>query len=101
MNDDARNHEREDCSDINFHQSPIGNGVVPCGRTDGQTDGGWTDITKPIVAFGNSANASIEWQKLCILFQFTIFFVCVCVCVCVCHYRISVFPTTDLAFFLI
>ena len=39
-------------SNIKFHENPLnGSRVVPCGRTDGQTD-----ITKLIVTFSNFAN---------------------------------------------
>ena len=38
---------------MKFHDNPLsGSGVVPCGRTDGQTD-----ISKLIVAFRNFGNA--------------------------------------------
>jgi hypothetical protein len=49
-------------SNIQFHQNPSsGSRVVPCRQTDG-----WTDMTKRIVAFRNSANApkSIVCKKM-------------------------------------
>jgi hypothetical protein len=46
-------HIFENYSNIKFHENPTnGSGVVPCGRTDRQTD-----MTKLIVAFRNFANA--------------------------------------------
>ena len=42
---------------IKFHQnSSSGSWVVSCGHTDGWMDG-WTDMTKPVVAFCSFANA--------------------------------------------
>jgi hypothetical protein len=52
----------ENCSNIKFHENPFsGSRVVPCGRTDGQTDrrniDRPTDMTKLIVTFRNFAKA--------------------------------------------
>jgi hypothetical protein len=44
-----------------FHENPSGGSrTVPCGRTDGQTDGR-RDMTKLIVAIHNFANAPKNW----------------------------------------
>ena len=44
-------------SNIEFHENPSsGSRVVPCGQTDGRTDG-QTDTPRLIVAFRNFANA--------------------------------------------
>jgi len=46
-------------SNIKFHKNPSSGGrVVPCGRTDGQTD-----MTKLIVAFRNFANAPSDLKE--------------------------------------
>ena len=43
-------------SNIKYHENPrSGSRVVPCGRSDGRTEG-WTDMTKLVVAFRNFAN---------------------------------------------
>jgi hypothetical protein len=53
----------EQYTNITFHENPSGGSrVVPCGRTDRQTEGGTdgqreTDMTKLIVAFRNFAKA--------------------------------------------
>ena len=49
-------------SNIKFHENPVsGSRIVPCGQM-----GGWTerrkDMTKPIVAFRNFANAPIKTE---------------------------------------
>jgi hypothetical protein len=47
----------EKYADIEFRENPSSWGrVVPCGQTDGRAVGR-TDMTKPIVAFRNFANA--------------------------------------------
>jgi hypothetical protein len=47
----------EKYSNIKLHENlSIGSRVVACGRMDGQTDR-QTDVMKPLVTFGNFANA--------------------------------------------
>jgi hypothetical protein len=48
----------EESSNIKFYQNlSIGNLVVPCGRTEGQTDG-WKNLTMVLVAFCSFSNAA-------------------------------------------
>ena len=44
-------------TDIKFHENPSSGGrVIPCGKTDVQTDGR-TDMTKQVVGFRNFSKA--------------------------------------------
>ena len=82
----------EKYSDTKFCENLSNEGrVVPCGRTDRQTD-----MTMVIVAFRSFANPTlikrnlislednIKWSKYINFFTYIYIYIYICVCVCVC-----------------
>ena len=52
----------EKCSNVKFHENSLGGSRdVPCGQTGGWTERR-TDMTKPVIAFRNFANAPIKTE---------------------------------------